>query len=426
VFGSIKEVHMRKRFPTSTVYLALVIGLVLSRSAQAQQEGIIAQPTLALTRCNVVNVRTGEVLMNGTVVLREGKIVSVDKNRPPSGMEVMDLEGRYVLPGLIDAHTHLSTIRQATRALHSGVTTVRSASVGSFRDVSLRDHVKKGYLPGPDMIAAGLFVTPSLGEAMLSDLRLGRLSGGVNTPEELRELVRIILDHGVDVIKTRGTERAGLPDTDPRKQVYTESQLRAVVEEAAKKGIPVMCHAHGDAGAMAAVKAGVLSIEHGTYMSDATLNLMKQKGTFLVPTYSIVIDLSEPGGDYDNPVLRIRGSHMQTSLQETIRRAYKMGIKIVASTDTSYDPGSLVRVSHEIVNFVGLGLSPLHSIQSATTVAAELLQIADRTGAVESGMEADIIAVNGNPLENIKLIEDILLVISNGRIALNRLPFAIN
>jgi imidazolonepropionase-like amidohydrolase len=340
-------------------------------------------------------------------------------------MKVMDLEGRYLLPGLIDAHTHLSTISQAKRALKSGVTTVRGASVGSFRDVALRDHVRKGYLAGPDYIAAGLFVTPQLGEAMLADIRLGKLSGGVHTPEELRELVRIILDHGVDVIKTRGTERAGLPDTDPRKQVYTETQLRAVVEEAAKRGIPVMCHAHGDAGAKAAVKAGVLSIEHGTYMSDATLQLMKEKGTYLVPTYSIVIDLTEPGGDYDNPVLRIRGSHMQTALQETIRRAHKMGIKIVASTDTSYDPGSLVRVSHEIVNFVKLGLSPLLSIQSATTVAAELLQIADRTGAVEAGLEADLIAISGNPLEDIKQIEDILLVISNGRIALNRLPFAI-
>jgi len=416
---------MRRKLPVSIFHLALAVGLILSGYVQAQQSGIIAQPTLALTRCNVVNVRTGEILVNVTVVLKEGKIVSVDGNPPPSGMKVMDLEGRYVLPGLIDAHTHLSTLSQATRALESGVTTVRGASVGSFRDVALRDHVKKGYFPGPDMIAAGLFVTPHLGEAMLADLRLGTLSGGVNTPEELRELVRIILDHGVDVIKTRGTERAGLPDTDPRKQVYTESQLRAVVEEAAKRGIPVMCHAHGDAGAMAAVKAGVLSIEHGTYMSETTLNLMKQKGTFLVPTYSIVIDLIEPGGDYDDPVLRIRGRHMQTRLKETIRRAYEMGIKIVASTDTSYDPGSLVRVSHEIVNFVGLGLSPLHSIQSATTVAAELLQIADRTGAVEPGLEADIIAVSGNPLENIKQIEDILLVISNGRIALNRLPFTI-
>jgi imidazolonepropionase-like amidohydrolase len=211
--------------------------------------------------------------------------------------------------------------------------------------------------------------------------------------------------------------------TDPRKQVYTETQLRIIVEEAAKHGIPVQCHAHGMEGAVAAVKAGVLSIEHGTYMSDAGLDLMKEKGTFLVPTYSTVLDLVEPGGDYDDSALHNRGTHMLTRLADTVKRAHARGIKIAASTDTTYGPNSVTRVYHEVVNFVKLGMTPLEAIQSATLVGAELLKLEGRTGAIEVGLEADLIAIEGNPLEDIRLIQDVLVVISNGRVAMNRLPF---
>jgi imidazolonepropionase-like amidohydrolase len=174
---------------------------------------------------------------------------------------------------------------------------------------------------------------------------------------------------------------------------------------------------------MAAVKAGVLSIEHGTYLSDAALKLMKEKGTFLVPTYSTVLDLAEPGGDYDNSALRNRGTHMLTRLADTFKRAHAMGIKIAAGADTTYGPQSLTRVYHEVVNFVKLGMSPLEAIQSATLIGAELLQLDGKTGAIEVGLEADLIAIEGNPLEDIRLIQDVLVVISNGRVAMNRLPF---
>jgi imidazolonepropionase-like amidohydrolase len=133
--------------------------------------------------------------------------------------------------------------------------------------VSLRELAKAGKIPGPDVVAAGVFVTTDLGDSILADPRLQELAGGVNTDEEFRLLVRVNADRGVDVIKTRGTERAGLPETDPRRQVYTERQLRVIVEEAARHDIPVMVHAHGDEGARAAVLAGARSIEHGTYLS---------------------------------------------------------------------------------------------------------------------------------------------------------------
>ena len=167
------------------------------------------------------------------------------------------------------------------------------------------------------------------------------------------------------------------------------------------------------------------SIEHGTYLSDETLELMRERGTFLVPTYRTVVDLIEPGGDYDDPVLMVRGMHMLPRVAQTIRRAREIGVKVVTGADTSYGPMSVTRISHEIAAFVELGMSPLEAIQSATLVAAELFRIESRTGAVEPGLEADLIVVQGNPLEDIVALQDVVVVISNGRVAMNRLRFTI-
>ena len=276
------------------------------------------------------------------------------------------------------------------------------------------------------MVAAGVFVTPDLGETILADTRLKNLYGGVQTADELRKVVQVNADRGVDFIKTRGTERAGLPQTDPRKQTYTESQLKIIVEEARKFNIPVMAHAHGDEGGYAAVKAGVKSIEHGTYLTERTLKLMKKMDTFLVPTFTTVVDLTQPGGDYDNPVLIIRGQHMLPSLENTVKMAYKMGIKIATGADTGYGPNSTTRVGMEITNFVNLGMKPLDAIQSATIIGAELLGVANKTGTISIGKEADLIVVTSNPFNDIRTIQDVVFVMSNGRIALNRLPFEIN
>jgi imidazolonepropionase-like amidohydrolase len=408
--------------------MRLIAGLVAvigaAATLAAQSSSVPPNEPLALVHANVVNVRDGRVMSGATVVLRNGRIDSINTSAAPAGIKALDLKGKYLLPGLIDAHTHAADFPSFRRALESGVTTVRSAGVSNFADVGFHQLVKNGAMAGPDVVTAGYHVRPQMApEAFFGDPSYVDLMAGVTTIERLRRAVQLNLSHGADWIKILATERAGTADTDPRKQVYTEDEIRAVVQEAATKNAPVEAHAHGDEGGMAAVKAGVRSIEHGTYLSDATLAAMKARGTYLDPTYTTVIDLAEAGGDYDVPALRIRGEYMLPRLRDVIGRAHRMGVKIVAGTDTGYGPSSLTRVSQEVTHFVERGFTGLEALQSATTVSAEMLRLEKSVGSVEVGYEADLIAVEQNPLERIATLQDPLLVISNGRIGLDRLDF---
>ena len=378
---------------------------------------------IAFVHANVIDGHQEDPIEDAMVVVSGGKIERIEAGsaNPPENSLVIDVQGRYLLPGLIDSHAHLGSLADARRALESGITTVRSASVNSFKDTVLREMVRQGALAGPDILASSIFIQPDLGEAILSDTRLIELHEGVHSPAELRRLVQIILDHGVDWIKTRANERAGILEQNPRRLVYTREQLKIVVEEAAKKGIPVMCHAHSEEGVRAAVEAGVRSIEHGTFVSEQTLALMKKKGTFMVPTYSEMFDLTQPSGEYNHPVLQIRGLHMVPRVARNIQRAHKMGVRVVAGGDTGYESNEVARIGMELTEFVRLGFSPLEALQAATTLSAEVLGLEKRTGAVQVGLEADLIVVGENPLENMWALHDVLLVMSNGQIAVNNL-----
>jgi imidazolonepropionase-like amidohydrolase len=406
--------------------LASAATVFLSFTTVAAQRPVVPpQDPVALINAAVVNVRTGAVTRRATVVLRAGKIESIGSGAAPAGVRVVDLGGRYVIPGLIDAHVHIGSLAQMRAAVESGVTTARSAGVSSFVDVGLRELVRKGFVAGPDVIAAGYHVRPGVAPELFIDFpELGDLMGGVTTGEALRRVVRANLSRGVDWIKTLATERAGTLDTDPRKQVYSQEELRILVVEAGARNIPVMAHAHGAEGADAAVRAGVRSIEHGTYLTDATLQMMAKQGTYFDPTADIVNDLAEPGGDYDNAGLKRRGEMMQPVLEAAIGRAVKLGVKIVAGSDTGYGPNSIARVSREAGRLVEAGLTPLQALQAATITNAEMLRLDQQVGAIEAGFEADVLVVEGNPLDNIRALLDPLLVISNGRIALDRLTFA--
>lgn len=382
---------------------------------------------LVLTNANVIDGSSESPSLGRAVVVDDGRIVSiVAADAAPSGGVVHDLKGKYLLPGLVDAHVHIGSTSQARRALRTGITTVRSMGTGNYADVGLRELAAKGIIESPEILAAGYHVRTHPAESLfINDPSLSDLWSGVHGADAYRRVTAANLERGVDWIKITSTERAGLPNTDPRKQTMTVDEITAVVDEATNRGVPVACHAHGDEGGRAAVLGGVHSIEHGTYLSEETLTLMKERGTFLVPTVAVVEDLMNPGGDYDDPVLQVRGRHMLPRVMEAVRTAHRLGVKIVAATDTGFRPDSTLTLQHEIEALTKCGLSPMEAIQAATSVAAELLEIDDRTGTIRQGYEADLIVVDQNPLENILSLQDVLLVVNNGKVVLDRLSFAL-
>ena len=409
-----------KRLLSILISLSFVSALANStRPSQAQ-----ARNVLVITHANVIDGISNEPIRDATVIVRDGRIQSVATGRTeiPTGATVMDLKGRWLLPGFVDAHAHLADLGAARRALASGATTVRCLGVNHFVDIGFRELNHAGVADIPDVVAAGYHVRPRPAEELFLDMpKMKDLMGGVNGAESVRRLVRAMIERGADVIKIMATERAGLPDTDPRKRVFTDEELAAAVDEARKSGIFVAAHAHGDEGAAAAVRAGVRSIEHGTYLSDQTLGMMKARGTYLVPTIATVMDLIDPGGDYDNPILSIRGRALLPRIRETTSHALKLGVKIVAGTDTGYGPTSARRIPHEIIELVNIGMPPMDAIKAATSVAAACIGVDKRTGSIKAGMEADFIAIERDPLADITAIQDVIVVINNGKIAVNRL-----
>jgi imidazolonepropionase-like amidohydrolase len=386
--------------------------------------GPLAGQDLVLLNANLVDVTDGSIRSGVSVRISDGRVVGVDAGgaTAPAGARVVDLAGRYLAPGLIDAHVHVGSEEQARRALMSGVTTMRSAGAAHYADVGMRELQRAGYAQTPEYLAAGYHVRPDPAEALFQDHPdLGRYrEGGIRGPDAVRAMARAMMARGLDFLKVNATERAGVPTTDPRKQLYSAEELRALVEEAAAGGIGVMAHAHGDAGGRAAVAAGVRSIEHGTYLSPETLEMMARRGTFLVPTIAIVRDLTVPGGDYDNAFLNVRGRHMLPRVQEMARTAHRLGVRIVAATDTGYGPESTTTLAHELLELVDIGMSPLEALQAATTTAAELLGVSDHTGRIAPGLEADLVVLERNPLQDIGAVQDVLMVVSDGAVVVQR------
>ena len=399
--------------------------LSIAAAARLHSQTVLAPP-LVITRATVIDGVASEPRRDVTVVIRDGRIerIAAGGVTAPAGAVVLDLNGRWLLPGFIDAHAHLRDLASARTALASGVTTARSLGVDHYADIGIRELHRAGTATVPDVLAAGYHVRPNPSDALFLDLpQLADLMGGVTGPEPVRRMVRTQIERGVDVIKIMATERAGLPETDPRKRVYSEEELRAAVDEARKSGRQVAAHAHGDEGAAAAVRAGAHTIEHGTYLSDATVTLMKERATCLVPTIATIVDMIDVGGDYDHPVLSVRARAMLPHAREAVRRARANGVRVASGTDTGYGPASIRRIPDEVAELVQTGLSPMDGIKSATSVAAACLGLDRRTGAVKVGLEADLVAVDRNPLDDVGALRSIILVVNNGRVAVNRLSY---
>lgn len=387
---------------------------------------INAQVT-ALTHANIISGDSEQVLRDVTLVIEGKKIKSIQSSETPlpDGAAVIDLAGKYIMPGFIDSHVHIRNFGDAERALLSGVTTVRNMGAAHFADVGMRELAAAGVINAPEILAAGYHVRPEPDPAFFMDFPelSSYLTTGIRNKEAIKAMGEAMVSRGVDWIKTNATARAGLPQTDPREPYYNEEEMRTLVETGAVKNIPVAAHAHGDAGGRAAVLGGAKSIEHGTYLSETTLSIMAEKGTYLVPTIAVVSDLTLPGGDYDNPLLEIRGRHMLPRVREMASNAYKLGVKIIAATDTGYGPESTLRLSMELEELTGIGMSAFEAIRSATALAAYFLQIDDHTGTVKEGLDADLLVVERDPLKELRTIRDPLLIVNNGKVVLNRLNF---
>lgn len=425
---------------SSVTAVAQVIGDVSTADMTRQLEAAKPQ-TIYFVNANVLDAARTEPLSGVTVKVADGRIASITEGTPdiPGDAVTIDLQDKYYLiPGLIDAHNHVHTFEGMYRALMSGVTTMRTVGVYGYTDVILRDLVKSGRFAGPEIFASGILVQPNIpviswlyfvggpGPA-LKDPRLTQyINREVTSPEALADVVRINLDRGADIIKVQATQNAGQLDEDPRIQLYDEDQLRVVVETAAEGGAHVAAHAHGDEGIRAATLAGAKSIEHGAYASDESLRLMAERGTYLTPTLAVARDLTGIGGDYDAVRLRIRGAHIFPALQDTAKRARQVGVTVVTGTDTAHGEGSMVRIGQELAELVEVGYTPMEALKAATINGAELLGIAERTGQIKEGYEADLLVVPANPLTDIIQVQDAIVVVTDGRLVRNRLPFGVD
>ncbi|HMV50217.1 MAG TPA: amidohydrolase family protein, partial [Blastocatellia bacterium] len=280
----------------------LVTVLLLSVVAGARHVPAIKQTPqaaaemLVLTHANVIDGVSAQPLRDMTVIVRAGRIESVSTGgAAPVNATTIDLQGRWLLPGLIDAHTHIADLAAARAALASGVTTARNMGVSHFVDIGMRQLHRNGRTDLPEMLSAGYHLYPQPAEGLFLDFpQFHDLIAGLSGAENLRRVTRAQLERGVDFIKVNATDRAGQPQSDPRKQLFSEAELTAIVEEARRANTFVAAHAHGDEGALAAVRAGVRSIEHGTYLSEATLDEMKRRGTYLTPTIATMAEMLEP------------------------------------------------------------------------------------------------------------------------------------
>jgi imidazolonepropionase-like amidohydrolase len=289
-----------------------------------------------------------------------------------------------------------------------------------FVDVQIRDAHRQGREDLPDVVAAGYMIRPDMSPAFFEDFpELAELRTRLSGAENLRRVVRALVSRRVDHIKFLATERAGTPETDPRKRTFSDDEIAALVDEARKAGRRVAAHAHGDEGASAAVKSGVHSVEHGTFMEEETLAAMQQKGTFYVPTFTVERQPPTRTEDRDNPILAERrriGLPLRTKLTGL---AESRGIPLAAGTDLRYNMPNL-SMADEALYLEKAGVLPSRVLQIMTSGSATLLGVQNRTGAIEAGLEADLVVLGANPLAGLEALKDIRMIVNDGKIAFRK------
>ncbi|MFE6057779.1 amidohydrolase family protein [Streptomyces sp. NPDC056431] len=360
---------------------------------------------------------TGEVTENAVVVIADGTVRAAGRRGAvavPQGVEVLDAHGRWILPGLVDAHIHLSTAAEARDAVRKGATSARSGSTSFYQDIAVRELARHSPALAPRLKAAGVFVTPNLGDTVLADpdlTPLARLKDGVRSAEALRRVVGVNLARGADVIKTRVNERAGLPEQDPLAQVYSREQLAAIVAAAGRRGKGVLCHSYSEQGCHDAVTAGIRSLEHGAFVGERTLHEMRRRGTYFTPTLTAIAGLAESS----DPILAERGLTYLPILKRAVLAAHELGVPLAAGTDSS--GGVVDPIGGEVELMHSAGLSPLDAIRTATTGAARLLGLTRTAGRLTRGYTGDALLLSGDPLTDLTVLKRPVAVVRAGVMA---------
>ncbi|GMN09321.1 amidohydrolase family protein [Croceitalea sp. MTPC9] len=394
---------------------------------------------------SMLDVADGRIIKDVLVVIENDKIIKIDRASQKNlykDTEIIDLSEYTILPGLIDCHAHLvlnsydKSIDQwelpvanygimgtinARKTLEAGFTTVRDIWGIFYSDIALRDAINKGIIPGPRMYVSGPAITMTGGHGdweswMGPHIELKKnpaaIADGVN---EVQKEVRRHVKYGVDLIKITATGGFGTSGSIPGAASYTMEEIKAAVNEARKNGLKVAAHAHGAEGIKNAIKAGVASIEHGSLMDDESIELMEKHNVYLVMDLMAAhYDLLEKKNDYSDKKIDENNNEMYSSFASNFLKAHEQGVKMAFGTDAGVYPHG--RNAEQFKLMVKAGISEMDAIKSATIIAAELIGIKDKTGSIEEGKWADIIAVKGNPLKDITILEKVEFVMKEGKV----------
>jgi imidazolonepropionase-like amidohydrolase len=409
--------------------------------------------TYVLKATRMFDGKSTTITTPGLVVVTDGKIAAVGaKATVPAGAETIDFGDATILPGFIDAHTHLTSMysddwkqntidrlqktiaEQALDAsanarvtLMAGFTTVRDVGSSNYLDVGLRNAIRNGVVPGPRMLVTVHALGSTGGHcdheggyrAGLFGKESDPLDGVINGPDQARYAVRLDHKYGADMIKVCATGGVLSLTDDVDSPQLTQAELDAIVDEAHALRRKTAAHAHGNEGARRAILAGIDSIEHGSFLQDDTLDLMKQRGTYLVPTLIAGESLGEKidKGMYLPPAIVAKTRAALAARSQMFQHALAKGVKIGFGTDAAvYQHG---RNAEEFHLMVDLGMKPMDALRSAAIADAELLGLQDKIGSLDTGKLADIVAVPGNPAENIRQTEKVFFVMKEGVIYRN-------